>query len=63
MGHDLNQSVGRKTYEPPQLTMISLRPEEAVLGHCKISGGSGPSGSGLTGPCEILLGGCTPLGS
>jgi hypothetical protein len=58
-----SKSGKRKTYEPPHLTMISLRPEEAVLGHCKISGGSGPNNNGMTGPCEILLGGCTPLGS
>ena len=63
MDRELSQSDEKRTYEPPQLTTISLRPEEAVLGHCKISGGSGPSGSTITGPCEILLGGCTPLGS
>jgi hypothetical protein len=54
---------GRKPYESPKLVVISLRPEEAVLGHCKISGGSGPSQTSISGPCEILLGGCTPLGS
>jgi hypothetical protein len=54
---------GRKPYEPPMLAVVSLRPEEAVLGHCKISGGSGPGQSAISGPCEILLGGCTPLGS
>jgi len=53
----------RKPYEPPRLASISLRPEEAVLGHCKISGGNGPNNNGLTGPCEILLGGCLSLGS
>ena len=63
MNQELNGSDGRKPYEAPQLTTISLRPEEAVLGHCKISGGSGPAGNGLTGPCEILLGGCMSLGS
>lgn len=25
----------RKTYEPPKVVAISLRPEEAVLGNCK----------------------------
>lgn len=53
----------RKPYEPPMLIVVSLRPEEAVLGHCKISGGSGPAQTSISGPCEILLGGCTPLGS
>lgn len=32
----------RKAYEPPQLIAISLRPEEAVLGHCKNSSAAGP---------------------
>jgi len=35
----------KKPYEPPQLTKVSLRPEEAVLGACKISGSAGPVGS------------------
>jgi hypothetical protein len=32
MNRDLTQSDGKKSYEPPRLTAISLRPEEAVLG-------------------------------
>lgn len=43
MDHNLNQSRDKKPYEPPQLNAISLRPEEAVLGHCKISGSGGPA--------------------
>ena len=31
------QTEDRKPYEPPRLVSISLRPEEAVLGHCKTS--------------------------
>ena len=38
----------RKPYEAPMLTRVSLRPEEAVLGHCKIIGHAGP-GSGSCG--------------
>jgi hypothetical protein len=38
----------RKPYEAPKLTRVSLRPEEAVLGHCKIIGHAGP-GSGSCG--------------
>jgi hypothetical protein len=34
----------RKIYDPPKLTTISLRPEEAVLGHCKTPSG-GTNGS------------------
>lgn len=40
-----NQSSGKKTYEQPQLTKVSLRPEEAVLGACKIPGSAGPVGA------------------
>jgi hypothetical protein len=43
MNYELDQVDGRKPYEPPQLTTISLRPEEAVLGHCKILGQGGQS--------------------
>lgn len=32
---------GKKPYEPPQLVTINLRPEEAVLGHCKTSSSNG----------------------
>jgi hypothetical protein len=46
----------KKAYTPPQLVTISLRPEEAVLGHCKVSGGSGP-GSPI---CGVL---CSTVGS
>ena len=35
MNRESQQWDGRKTYEPPQLTTISLRPEEAVLYFCK----------------------------
>jgi hypothetical protein len=38
------QADGKKTYDPPRLATISLRPEEAVLGHCKTPSG-GTSGS------------------
>ena len=41
MNHELNQEDGKKPYESPRLVTINLRPEEAVLGHCKISGGGG----------------------
>jgi len=35
----------RKPYEAPRIIRVSLRPEEAVLGHCKIASGTGPAGS------------------
>jgi hypothetical protein len=30
-----------KGYEPPKVIRVTLRPEEAVLGHCKVSGTMG----------------------
>jgi hypothetical protein len=35
----------KKKYEAPKVTVISLRPEEAVLGHCKSASTSGPVGN------------------
>jgi len=58
MNRELNQVDGRKRYVPPQLLTISLRPAEAVLGSCKISGGGG----GPQPPtCDALF--CMSLGS
>jgi len=37
-----------KEYTPPKLVRISLRPEEAVLGHCKVSGSAGPASASCT---------------
>jgi hypothetical protein len=47
----------KQKYEPPRVVTISLRPEEAVLGHCKISGSAGPG----TGSCMVLF--CSSIGS
>ena len=47
----------KQKYESPQVVAISLRPEEAVLGHCKISGSAGPG----TGSCFVLF--CSSIGS
>jgi hypothetical protein len=46
------EEVKRKKYEPPELTKVSLRPEEAVLGACKISGGTGPIGNCIVSGCS-----------
>ncbi len=35
-------------YEPPKMIRVSLRPEEAVLGHCKIPGSAGPVSASCT---------------
>jgi hypothetical protein len=39
------ENVGKLTYHPPQVVRVSLRPEEAVLGHCKVAGITGPISS------------------
>jgi hypothetical protein len=52
------RAEGRTKYEPPRLVTISLRPEEAVLGHCKIAGGAGP----VSASCQPI-GVCPSQGS
>jgi hypothetical protein len=46
-------------YEAPKVIRVSLRPEEAVLGHCKVTGAAGPVGTS----CRALLGACRTPGS
>jgi len=58
VNRDLDEANGKKRYEPPRVTAISLRPEEAVLGHCKTSGTGGPVQSTCT-----FIGPCTSVGS
>jgi hypothetical protein len=48
MTSDSKTADAKKAYDPPRLATINLRPEEAVLGHCKILGGGG----GLSGVCS-----------
>ena len=52
-----DERPARKPYEAPKVVRVSLRPEEAVLGHCKISGVAGPA----SGSCTTL--GCFAPGS
>ena len=47
----------RKPYEPPKVMAINLRPEEAVLGNCKIGGSAGP----VAASCSTLH--CSTIGS
>jgi hypothetical protein len=56
MDQEVNMTGANKPYEPPRLTTISLRPEEAVLGHCKTSGSSFPGF-----PCTAFV--CSNVGS
>ena len=48
----------KKQYEAPKIKMISLRPEEAVLGNCKSATHGGPVGLACTN-----AGGCAVIGS
>jgi len=57
MNLESNRADSKKPYEAPQLTRISLRPEEAVLGHCKTSTGRDQCGN----PCISFL--CQNVGS
>ena len=44
----------KKRYEKPEVTQVSLRPEEAVLGSCKAGRVSGPGQPrcGVPSPCS-----------
>jgi hypothetical protein len=57
MEQEQNDPVAKKLYEPPKILTINLRPEEAVLGNCKISASAGPK----TSSCATL--GCMSIGS
>jgi hypothetical protein len=46
------------SYEPPRVMRVSLRPEEAVLGHCKVSGQAGPVSASCRGAVT-----CRSIGS
>jgi hypothetical protein len=59
MDLELKQAESKKKYEPPRLATISLRPEEAVLGHCKTASTSGS----VLATCTALITPCSSLGS
>jgi hypothetical protein len=40
----------KRPYVKPEVKQVPLRPEEAVLGNCKSSSSSGPSGAGCGFP-------------
>jgi hypothetical protein len=50
--------TGKRPYQKPELTQVSLRPEEAVLGGCKVSGTAGPGQPTCNAPAP-----CSALGS
>jgi len=50
----------KKPYSKPEFKRVDLRPEEAVLGNCKMSASSGP---GSAGSCSPLGASCSVQGS
>jgi hypothetical protein len=48
----------KKPYEKPTLSEVPLRPDEAVLGNCKMPGINGPA----MGDCTSFVG-CSSVGS
>jgi hypothetical protein len=48
MNNDQQQGLKgeKRAYQKPQVIQIPLRPDEAVLGHCKSATASGPGGAG-----------------
>jgi hypothetical protein len=44
------QPEAKAQYQSPLVVRVSLRPEEAVLGHCKVTGIAGPAGAGCRTP-------------
>jgi hypothetical protein len=58
MSGEAKHADGKIAYERPQLTTISLRPEEAVLGHCKNAVTTGPG----QGTCNAIVP-CGSIGS
>ena len=57
--HDQDSEKTAKAYEAPKVMRVSLRPDEAVLGHCKVPQSRGPAASG----CGVATGGCSSFGS
>jgi hypothetical protein len=54
--HQDAEPRAKKRYEKPEITQVSLRPEEAVLGACKAGRVSGPGQPrcGVPAPCSSL---------
>jgi hypothetical protein len=52
-----NEANPKSPYQPPQVVRVNLRPEEAVLGHCKVAGITGP----ISGSCKTFF--CKTFGS
>jgi hypothetical protein len=50
------ETTQKKSYAKPLISEVKLRPEEAVLGNCKISAAAGPVSSSCDTPtaCSAL---------
>jgi hypothetical protein len=46
------KAARKKSYVKPMISEVKLRPEEAVLGNCKISGAAGPISSSCSSPTQ-----------
>lgn len=57
MDNAVTEQQAKKRYTKPVLKKVNLRPEEAVLGNCKMGAVSGPVGTCST------AGGCSTQGS
>lgn len=49
----------KKPYVKPEIRKIDLRPEEAVLGNCKMQTAAGP----MRSRCTLIPGGCFTVGT
>ena len=49
----------KRPYTAPQVRLVELRPEEAVLGFCKTTGPVGPGGPN----CDLAIVACSSIGS
>jgi hypothetical protein len=47
--HEKDARQPKKPYLKPQVKEVQLKPEEAVLGNCKMTGIGGPNGGDCTG--------------
>lgn len=57
MNDNKGSEKAKKPYQAPAITRINLRPEEAVLGHCKNASSSGP----VNANCAVTS--CSAIGS
>jgi len=53
------EAPASESYEAPKVLRVSLRPAEAVLGHCKVTGSAGA----VSASCRTVLGPCRTPGS